>query len=123
LQVWNTRIDVIVADQFILLYQQHHYKNITIPDLDVITKEQAKSKLVGTEIKYQCWGPSSYLITDSSFGVEPMERCIYPLLKTNSIELRVVWKVPISLSGFVGWYYFIDVVTGEFVASEQLFRC
>jgi hypothetical protein len=123
LEVWNTRIDAIVADQFILLYQQHHYRNITIPQLNVISKQQAKSKLVGTDIKYQCWTPSSYLITDESIDLDTIERCIYPLTKMNSIELHVVWKVPISLSSFVGWYCFIDVVTGEIIASEQLFVC
>ena len=123
LEVWNTRIDAIVADQFILLYQQHHYKDINIPQQNVISKEVAKSKLVGTEIKYECWSASSYVITDSSINLESIEQCIYPLLKMNSIELRVVWKIPISLSNFVGWYYFMDVVTGEIIASEQLFMC
>jgi hypothetical protein len=123
LEVWNTRIDAIVADQFILLYQQHHYKNINIPQQNVISKEVAKSKLVGTEIKYQCWLPSSYVIADSSINLETIEQCIYPLLKMNSIELHVVWKIPISLSSFIGWYYFMDVLTGEIIASEQLFMC
>jgi hypothetical protein len=123
LEVWNNRIDAIVANQFILLYQQHHYKNIIIPQLNVISKEHAKSKLVGTEIKYQCWSASSYVIADSSINLETVEQCIYPLLKMNSIELRLVWKIPISLSIFVKWYYFIDVLTGETIAVEQLFVC
>lgn len=123
LEVWNTRIDAIVADQFILLYQQHHYRNIAFPQQSFVTKGRAKSILVGTEIKYQCWFPSSYVITDSSIDPDSIIQCIYPLLKTNSVELHVVWKVPISMSGFVGWYYFVDVVTGEIVAMEQLFVC
>jgi hypothetical protein len=123
LEVWNTRVDAIVADQFILLYQQHHYKDIVIPQLNVVSKERVKAKLVGTEIKYQCWTPSSYVITDSSINLDTVEECIYPLLKMNSIELHVVWKVPISLPSFVGWYYFIDVLTGETIAVEQLFVC
>jgi hypothetical protein len=123
LEVWNTRIDAIVADQFILLYQQHHYKNIIIPQQNVISKERAKSKLIGTEIKYECWSASSYIISDSSINLETIEKCIYPLLKMNSIELHVVWKIPISLYSFVGWYYFVDVLTGEIIASEQLFIC
>ncbi len=123
LEVWNTRIDAIVADQFILLYQQHHYRNITFPQQSFITKGRAKSILVGTEIQYQCWSPSSYVITDSSIDPDSITQCIYPLLKTNSVELHVVWRVPISMSSLVGWYYFVDVVTGEIVAMEQLFIC
>jgi len=123
LEVWNTRIDAIVADQFILLYQQHHYNNIIIPRQNILSKERVKSKLVGTEINYQCWTPSSYLITDSSINLETMEQCIYPLQKMNSIELHVVWKVSISQGSFMGWYYFIDVLTGETIAVEQLFVC
>jgi len=121
--VWNTRIDAIVADQFILLYQQHHYKNITIPQHNVITKERAKSRLIGTEIEYQCWGPSSYVIADSSINLEMVEQCIYPLPKTDSLELRVVWKIPISPYGSTMWYYFMDVLSGEIVTTEQLFIC
>jgi hypothetical protein len=123
MEVLNTRIDAIVADQFILLYQEHHYKNITIPRQNVITKEHAKSELIGTEIEYQCWVPSSYVITDSSINLEGVDQCIYPLLKGNSLELHVVWKIPISPGGSTMWYYFIDVVSGEIVASQQLFIC
>jgi hypothetical protein len=123
LEVWNTRIDAIVANNFILLYQQHHYKNIFIPQQDVIGKERAKSNLIGTEIHYMCWSPGTYVITDSSINLETMEQCIYPLIKINSIELHVVWKTPIAWPGSIGWYYFVDVVTGEIVAVEQLFMC
>jgi hypothetical protein len=52
-----------------------------------------------------------------------MEQCIYPLQKMNSMELHVVWKVSISQGSFMGWYYFIDVLTGETIAVEQLFVC
>lgn len=122
MEVWDTQIMVIVADNFIFL-GGHHYKDIFIPKHNIISKEQAKMKLVGTEIHYDCWVPSTFVITDSSINLETMEQCAYPLIKSSSIELRVAWKVPISSYGSPMWYYFIDIVTGETIGVRQLFGC
>jgi hypothetical protein len=124
MEVWDTQIMAIVADDFILL-DGHHYNSIFIPQQDVISKEQTKKNLIGTEIHYECWSPETYIIADSSINLGSMEQCIYPFAKTNSIELRVVWKVPITSApgNPPMWYYFIDVLTGETVAVQQLFVC
>jgi len=122
MEVWDTQTLAIVADDFIHI-TGHHYKNVFIPEHNIISKEQAKIRLVGTEIHYYCWVPSTFVITDSSINLETMEQCVYPLVKPNSIELRVAWKVPISSDGSPMWYYFIDVVTGETIGVRQLFGC
>lgn len=124
LEVWDTQIIVIVADDFILL-DGHHYKDTFIPQKDIISKERVKSNLIGTEIHYTCKYPETYVIADSSINLETMEQCIYPLTKINSIELRVVWKTPISTApgNPPDWYYFVDVLTGEIVAVQELFIC
>ncbi len=124
MEVWDTQIMAIVADNFILL-DGHYYNNIFIPKQDVISKEQVKRNLLGTEIQYFGWTPETFTITDSTIDLETMEQCIYPLIKVSSIELRVVWKVPISPApgNPAMWYYFIDVLTGEKIALEQLFIC
>ncbi len=122
MEVWDSQTLAIVADDFIHI-TGHHYKNVFIPEHNIISKEQAKMKLVGTEIHYYCWVPSTFVITDSSINLETMEQCVYPLVKPNSIELRVAWKVPISSDGSPMWYYFIDVVTGETIGIRQLFIC
>ncbi len=123
LEVWNTHIHAIVADDFIFL-DGHHYRNIFIPKHKIISKERAKMNLVGTEIYFYCWDLDTAIITDSSINIEMIEQCIYPIVKSNSIELHVAWKVPISgYSKFPFWYYFIDVVTGETLGVMQLFIC
>ena len=124
MEVMNTRIDAIVANEFVCLSGQHHYKNIFISQQDVISKERIIQKLVGTEITYQCNSPSKYLITSSSINLDLIKECIYSLLNNDSIELRVVWKVPIMYNSVLtGWNYYLDIYTGEVIALEQLFYC
>jgi hypothetical protein len=124
LEVWETEILTIVANDFILL-DGHYYKNVFIPKQNIISKEHAKKNLIGKDIHYVCWTPGTYTIADSSINVEAIEQCIYPLIKTNCIELRVVWKIPISSAPGDPpmWYYFMDVLTGETVAVQELFIC
>lgn len=124
IEVWNTTILVLVSDNLVSL-DWHHYKYIFIPQNDVTSKERTKKLLVGKDITYECWTPGKYTITDASIKTDSMSLCIFPLTKNRSLELRLTWKIPIySLSNNdAGWYYFIDVLTGETVGVEQLFIC
>ncbi len=121
-EVRETRVFAIVADNFVLL-DGHHYANIYIPRTNIISKQQAKDSLIGKEIQYYCWSPGRYVITDSSIVVDSVQCCVFPLVKRGSIELRVAWKVPVGAGGQPQWYFFIDMITGEIVATEQLFFC
>ena len=122
--VWTNAVLAIVADDFVLL-DGHCYKNIFVPRQNNISKERARDIIVGTRIDYTCWSAESFVIADSSINLEKIEQCIYPLAKGNSIELRVVWEIPISMypSDPEMWYFFVDVQTGETVGIQQLFIC
>ncbi|MDP1678428.1 MAG: hypothetical protein Q8L88_16345 [Bacteroidota bacterium] len=126
LEVWDSAILTIVADDFVLI-DGHYYNNIFIPHQNIISREQVKANLLGQKYEFYCWGPlDTLIITDSLIRIETMEQCIYPLIKKNTVELRVVWKVPIytySGSSSPMWYYFVDILTGEIVAIRQLFIC
>ena len=122
--VWTDAILAIVADDFVLV-DGHCYKNIFVPHENNINKERAREIIVGTKIDYYCWFSESFIVADSSINLDKTEQCIYPLAKDNSIELRVVWKIPICM--YPGdperWYFFVDVQTGETVGIQQLFIC
>ncbi|MCK9426033.1 MAG: T9SS type A sorting domain-containing protein [Ignavibacteriaceae bacterium] len=124
LEVWRTNILLLINDVKISM-DWHHYKDIFIPKVDLISKERAKRELVGKEISYYCWGPTKFTMTEESINIDSLSLSIYPLSKNDVIEFRAVWKVPIyeSSSQFPSWYYFIDVLTGEIVGTEQLFIC
>jgi hypothetical protein len=124
MEVFGTDIYAIVADNFILL-DGHYYKNIFIPTQNLLSKEQAKNKLVGTTIYFDCWTPSTFKITDSTINIDSMKLCVYPLQTPGKIELRVAWQIPVSHSVYWSpqWFYFIDVLTGEIIGSRQLFIC
>lgn len=118
LEVWNSDILVLIADSLVQM-EGHWYRHVTVPYQNTISKERAKSLLLGSVIQYQCWGPSTFLVTDSSISIDSIRQCIYPLVESDRIELRVVWKVPISDM----WYYFVDILTGERVALIERFIC
>jgi hypothetical protein len=122
LEVRETMVFALVTDNFVLL-DGHHYSNIYVPQTNLISRQQAKDSLVGKEIVFLCWSPGKYIITDSSIAIDSIQRCIFPLMKGGTIELHVTWKVPVGEGGWPRWYYFIDVITGEIVATEQLFIC
>jgi uncharacterized protein (TIGR02145 family) len=124
LEVWRTNILLLINDVKISM-DWHHYKDIFIPKEDLLSKERARSELVGKEISYYCWGPSKFTMTEESINIDSLSLSIYPLRKNDIIEFRVAWKIPIySYSRiYPSWYYFIDVLTGEIVGTEQLFIC
>jgi hypothetical protein len=124
MEVYGTSLNVLVADKYICL-SGHFYKDIFIPSKNSISKIHAKNILVGRVIDYECWGPSTFRITDSTINVDSLKLCVYPLHKGDTIELRVAWQVPISysLESHAMWYYFIDVMTGEIIGSMDLFIC
>jgi len=101
----------------------HWYSDIYIPSRYTIDKEKAKQKVVGEKL---IWGdiagtPQEFVITDESIS-DNISNAIFPLEKENSIELRVIWKIPILFSSdFVGWHIYIDVITGEIVKIIQEF--
>ncbi len=124
LEVWDTRIMILIKDNRTSV-DWHHYKDIFIPEVDLISKERAKRELVGKVISYYCWGPTNFTMTEESINIDSLSLSIYPLRKNDGIEFRVAWKIPIYTFSTIhpSWYYFIDVLTGEIVGIEQLFIC
>lgn len=118
LEVWKSNIFVLVSDDLIQI-DGHWYKDIFVPSQGLISKEQAKEILAGTEIESWCWYYHTFIVADSTINIDLMTQCIYPLMKSDSIELRVVWKIPINYTG----YYFIDALTGEKIAYIETSEC
>ena len=128
LEVLNTEIEVkITINDFVIINGSNprHYKNIIIPTNEKITKNKAKEILVGTEIEFICQQKIKFLITDESIQLEDIEKCIYPFQEKNTITLHTVWKVPVYYDSktLLGWYYYIDEISGKIINYEQLFYC
>jgi hypothetical protein len=125
MEVLNTQIKAILTNNCVVLYGSHHYKKIFIPLQGIIDKEIIKQKLIGVGIDYYCNSYTKYVITDVCISTETFEKCIFPLIKNDTIELHVCWKVPVFFDGgpLKGWHCYVDVLTGELLASEQTFLC
>lgn len=103
----------------------HWYTNIYIPARFKINEEAAKDKVVGEKIKWYGvdGSPREFIVTSESISSKII-KTIIPVEGMDSIELRVIWKIPIIIfpNGGIGWHIFLDVMTGEIIEIIQEFR-
>ncbi len=122
-EVWDTRILTLVSDDLVSL-DWHHYNDVFVPRDDIVSRERAKKSIVGKVISYSCWTPGRFTITDSSIVTAGIVCTIVPLVKNDSLEFHLTWRIPISpAGGSPYWYYFLDALTGETILVRQLFYC
>jgi hypothetical protein len=123
IEVWDTRIITLVSDNLVSL-DWHHYNDVFVPRDDIVSRERAQKAIVGNVISFYCWSPGRFTITNSSIMTAGMVYNIVPLVKNDSLEFHLAWRIPISpAGGSPYWYYFVDVLTGEVILVRQLFIC
>jgi hypothetical protein len=123
IEVWDTRILTLVSDNLVSL-DGHHYKDVFVPRDDIVSRERAQQSIVGKVISYSCFTPGRFTITASSIVTAGVAYNIVPLVKNDSLEFHLTWRIPISPEGESPyWYYFLDVLTGETILVRQLFIC
>ena len=123
IEVWDTRILTLVSDNLVSL-DWRHYNDVFVPRDDIVSKERAQKSIVGKVISYSCWTPGRFTITGSSIVTAGMVCNIVPLVKNDSLEFHLAWRIPISpAGGSTYWYYFMDALTGEAILVRQLFIC
>ena len=123
LEVMNTEVMVLVGDE-VRQISGHHYTNIMVPEDDAIGATEAGQLLVGYQIDYVCWTPSTYIVTEASVNYSKIEKVVYPFHFDDRIEFRVAWKIPIGDSiSIPDWYIYMDVMLGEILLIEQTFVC
>lgn len=123
LEVINTRIMVVLCDnmQYVM---GHHYKDIYIPEKDIVDIDSAKNSLIGYKLNYECNHTQTLEITDSVLVSNHVDKVIYPLKMSNCIEFRVAWQVPIGeCEECAGWYIYVDVIFGNILYIYQTFIC
>ena len=95
------------------------YPVITIPKKEAYSYDMAKSSLLGKQFDFMCWTMIHFKIDKDTKWVEPAQRkIVYPVSKNYTIELHVVWVLETT-----GFSFYIDVMTGEVIASMMNFVC
>ena len=98
----------------------HWYNDVYTPLKFKFQEEDAKQKIIGEKITWFGYGSHELTITEETID-DNMSKAIIPIENEDSIELHVTWKIPIIYSGFIGWYVYVDVMTGVIVTITQEF--
>jgi len=122
-EVFRSKIEVGLCGYGVYYIDGFWYKDICVPPIDIISKEEARNKVIGRKIIWLGYGggPNEFIVTENLVDVY-IEKIIYPFEKEDTIKLRVAWQIPIIFGSFIGWHIYIDTTTGEEIAIIQLFR-
>lgn len=128
-QMWNG-VDIPFMTITVWVYGNEPYQisghwidGVYIPPGLKTNKEEAKKAVLGKQIIwYDISGkPVEFIVSEESISDE-MALTLFPLEKDDTIEIRIVWKIPILSGTMVGWHVYLDAVTGELVDTIQEFR-
>lgn len=119
LEVMHTDINVWLSANAAMHIYGGWYKEILVPECDKTSEAEARAAAIGTEITYYdiAGQPNVFIVSEENIS-ETATRVVVPVIKGNSIELRVAWRFSVRLSS---WYLFVDTTAGEVVRIDQLF--
>jgi len=105
----------------VLAVRGHHFPEIYLPAVR-FPAAAAQASIVGLEIPwYDILGREQiFVVTRDSF-VGDQVQAIRPQEVDDTIELRVAWEIGVEWQGDLSWYVYVDVATGETLATRQLF--
>ena len=122
LEVLSTQVMAWADSLGLIGVTGRHFLSIHLPKKR-ISKIIAKQLLAGTEIRW--WDAvmreHTYIVEIDSFIDDPV-LVIHPLEVIDTIELRYVWQFKVGEGDFYNWHIYIDVITGEFLGTRQLFN-
>jgi len=124
--IYGTEIVVQVSADGVYNISNHWYPEIYLPENVVYDLTSAKNRLIGQTLTYSGYAgdPHQLTITGSSLGDFDSPQVIIPYRTAHGIEMRLTWRIGVEYFSpdRPGWYIYVDVMTGETVRSEQLFR-
>lgn len=123
LEIINTAIYIRVMDSVESL-TGHHFKDIYIPEENLLTKNSIYQKIIGYVIVYEDHNGIQEKEITGGLIVDDFIKKIYWFEEENFIEFRVVWEIPILMEEGAGlasvwWYVYVDVISGEVVHIYQ----
>ena len=109
LTVLNTMISVLGDKDGVFMLSGNWYNDIIIPE-ERYSLEKSKQQIIDDI--------GGHGFCDDQYN----EKLIYPIDKSDSIELRVVWRIAVGTSPDTLYYfYYVDVFNGEVVKVAKLF--
>jgi hypothetical protein len=122
LEVYGTRIEVIMDAAGVRSIAGHHFPEICVPKRPFYSAIQAQESIIGLRIPWYDFGGNLRIHVVSEFDLQGQpDKVVVPYASYGSIELRVAWRIPIGQHGSTMWYVFVDTMDKELVWIEQLF--
>lgn len=124
-RVLDTRLAVTVNSEGVLNIYNHWYPEIYLPESANFDSTDAKNIVIGNTLTYAGYSgaPNKFKITRASLTGHKTVQSIVPYPTPDGLEMRLTWRVPVSMNnGFPDWFIYVDVMTGEPVRTQQLFR-
>jgi len=124
-EILDTRITVYLNSEGVYNIYNHWYPSFYLPDQIAYDSTDAKIKLLGKTLTFPGYSGKKqrYDITYSSLNDAKTVQKIVPHISEYEIEMRLTWQVPVSfVDDMIGWYVYIDAMTGEEIKTVQLFR-
>lgn len=124
LEIINTAINIRVMDSVEWL-DGHHFKDIYIPEENLLPKDTITEKIIGYVIVYYShYGRQEKEITKGLIVDDYIKKICW-IEKEDFIEFRTVWEIPILATEGDGlipvwWYLYVDVLSGEIVHIHQI---
>jgi len=117
IEVYNTKIGIYLSPRVVYWTYGHWYRDIYLPQNEKVSFEEAKQSLVGKTFGYSDWtGHKEHTITERDFNSgDTGLRMLVPFRKNRCTEIRLCWKIQSKTI----WNFYVDVVTGELIFSEQ----
>jgi len=129
IEVLNTDIMVLITDNIVQI-DGHHYSEIVIPEKNLISSEDAEESVIGAELLYYGWADldTFFVIEDVIHVDNASEEASIKIItfeQSDSLELRVCWRIPIFGFGgiYPNFYVFVDILSGEIITYWALFVC
>ena len=124
-EVLNTAFYVFLDHDGVYMIGGNWYPQITIPDQDNYTLDQAKESLYGHQITFWCWNQVEITVSESNIKPES-RKVIVPFETDDRMELRVAWEIYIKGSpdsSIPIWVIYIDSMTGEILQEYMTVDC
>jgi hypothetical protein len=121
IEILKSNITVYICGGKVYCIYDSWYPNVVVPQEEKIDTSTAKTKVIGQILNISGFYPygSKFTVTEKSIG-RITDKVIFPFEKENSMELRVVWKIPIIFDDSLCWYIYLDTTTGEILGTKQL---
>ena len=123
-EVTGTQFTVFINAQAVFMLGGNWYKEIVVPEVNRISKEEARERLLGTTIPISgTYNNDVYTIRRESFPRgSQVEKMVLSVRKGDTIELRVVWRTEVWWGHLrPAWNVYVETTTGEVLKVEQMF--